>query len=121
MRIGKLNERIGELSLQEPKQAWGQFRRTYLTTYLTDHAPDGQDTRLTPMPGGNPLKNQHKMACKRTGIDDFTIYDWLHHWASHCVMTGIDLITIMHMGGWKSLRMAQRYAKRELRSHARVD
>ena len=25
-------------------------------------------------------------------------------------MAGIDLITIMHMGGWKSLRMVQRYA-----------
>ncbi|HEX7881954.1 MAG TPA: tyrosine-type recombinase/integrase [Afipia sp.] len=69
-----------------------------------------QDTRLAPMPGSNPLKNQHKTACKRTGIDDFTIHDWRHHWASHCVMAGIDLITIMHMGGWKSLRMVQRYA-----------
>ena len=25
-------------------------------------------------------------------------------------MAGIDLITIMRMGGWKSLRMVQRYA-----------
>ncbi|WP_150295315.1 tyrosine-type recombinase/integrase [Sphingobium estronivorans] len=242
LRIGKLNERIGELSLREPKRAWEQFRQTY----LADHAPAGQDryralfqaavnahrelhdlsplrikgipfdnervrflakedrdrliasyaphiqpiitmlafhgpriqtalqiawgvngvdmgrgtirlnhtknaviqsvpmharirqellpiwekrgwpakghvflnrfgkpyqdTRLSPAPGGNPLKNQHKTACKRAGIDDFTIHDWRHHWASHCVMAGIDLITIMHMGGWKSLRMVQRYA-----------
>ncbi|WP_257538991.1 site-specific integrase [Sphingobium sp. CFD-1] len=69
-----------------------------------------QDTRLSPIPGGNPLKSQHKTACEQAGIDDFTIHDWRHHWASHCVMAGIDLITIMHMGGWKSLRMVQRYA-----------
>lgn len=69
-----------------------------------------QDTRLSPIPGGNPLKNQHKTACKRAGIDDFTMHDWRHHWTSHCVMAGIDLITTMHMGGWKSLRMVQRYA-----------
>lgn len=36
--------------------------------------------------------------------------EWRHHWASHCVMAGIDLITIMNMGGWKSLRMVQRYS-----------
>ncbi|AEG50327.1 integrase family protein [Sphingobium chlorophenolicum L-1] len=69
-----------------------------------------KDSRLSPIPGGNPLKNQHKTACRRAGIEDFTIHDWRHHWASHCVMAGIDLITIMHMGGWKSLRMVQRYA-----------
>lgn len=69
-----------------------------------------QDTRLAPIPGGNPIKNQHKTACARAEIEDFTVHDWRHHWASHCVMAGIDLITIMHMGGWKSLRMVQRYA-----------
>ena len=69
-----------------------------------------QDTRKTKIPGGNPIKNQHAAACKRVEIEDFTIHDWRHHWASHCVMAGIDLITIMNMGGWKSLRMVQRYS-----------
>lgn len=69
-----------------------------------------QDTRLAPIPGGNPIRSAHDTACERAEIDDFTIHDWRHHWASHCVMAGIDLITIMKMGGWKSLRMVQRYA-----------
>ena len=43
-------------------------------------------------------------------MEDFTVHDWRHHWAFHCVMAGIDLITIMRMGGWDSLRMVQRYA-----------
>lgn len=69
-----------------------------------------KDTRLGTIPGSNPLKTQHKTACKRAAIDDFTVHDWRHHWASHCVMASIDLITIMHMGGWKSLKTVQRYA-----------
>ncbi|MBV8239127.1 MAG: site-specific integrase [Sphingomonas sp.] len=68
------------------------------------------DTRDSKVQGGNPLKRAHDTACARAGIDDFTVHDWRHHWASHCVMAGIDLLTIMRLGGWKSLRMVQRYA-----------
>lgn len=68
------------------------------------------DTRDLAVQGGNPLQSAHESACMRAGITDFTVHDWRHHWASHCVMAGIDLITIMRLGGWKSLRMVQRYA-----------
>lgn len=78
--------------------------------FLNRHGEPYQDTRLAPIPGGNPLRSAHNTACKRADVEDFTVHDWRHHWASHCVMAGIDLITIMHMGGWKSLRMVQRYA-----------
>ncbi|WP_375393255.1 tyrosine-type recombinase/integrase, partial [uncultured Sphingomonas sp.] len=39
LRIGKLNGLIGDHPLREPKQAWEQFRRAY----LTGHDPAGQD------------------------------------------------------------------------------
>jgi integrase len=68
------------------------------------------DTRDQPIQGGNPLRHSHEGACQRAGIADFRVHDWRHHWASHCVMAGIDLPTIMRLGGWKSLRMIQRYA-----------
>jgi integrase len=68
------------------------------------------DTRDLKVQGGNPLTSAHETACKRAGIEDFTVHDWRHHWASHCVMAGVDLPTIMRLGGWKSLRMVQRYA-----------
>jgi integrase len=68
------------------------------------------DTRDLPVQGGNPLTSAHETACKRAKVEDFTVHDWRHHWASHCVMAGIDLPTIMRLGGWKSLRMVQRYA-----------
>lgn len=69
-----------------------------------------QDTRDLGVQGGNPLSSAHRGACKRAGIVDFRVHDWRHHWASHCVMAGIDLPTLMRLGGWKSLRMVQRYA-----------
>jgi integrase len=68
------------------------------------------DTRDLPLAGGNPIGSPHRTACSRASIEDFRVHDWRHHWASHCVMAGVDLPTIMRLGGWKSLRMVQRYA-----------
>jgi integrase len=68
------------------------------------------DTRDLPIQGGNPIGSVHRAACMRASIDDFRVHDWRHHWASHCVMAGVDLPTLMRLGGWKSLRMVQRYA-----------
>jgi integrase len=68
------------------------------------------DTRDYKLPGGNPLRSAHNTACKRADVSGFTVHDWRHHWASWCVMVGIDLSTIQRMGGWKSLRMVERYA-----------
>jgi integrase len=90
---------------------WEKQRRpTKEHVFLNRFGKPYQDTRKAKIPGGNPIKNQHATACQRAGIEDFTVHDWRHHWASHCVMAGIDLITIMNMGGWKSLRMVQRYS-----------
>lgn len=61
-------------------------------------------------PSGSPIKTAHLGACRRAGIADFTVHDWRHHWACQCVMAGIDLETIRLEGGWKSLRMVERYA-----------
>jgi integrase len=55
-------------------------------------------------------RGTYATACRRAGIVDFHVHDWRHHWASHCVMAGIDLETIRQEGGWKSLRMVERYA-----------
>lgn len=68
------------------------------------------DTRDYKLPGGNPLRRVHGTACRKVGIRGFTVHDWRHHWASWCVMSGVDLSTIQRMGGWASLRMVERYA-----------
>lgn len=67
------------------------------------------DTRDYKMPGGNPLRAVHRAACKRAGIVDFRAHDWRHTFAAHMVMAGVDLETIMRVGGWKDVRSVMRY------------
>jgi integrase len=78
--------------------------------FLTHFGVPYTDTRDLPVQGGNPIWKSHQTACGRASIEDFRVHDWRHHWASHCVMAGVDLPTLMRLGGWKSLRMVQRYA-----------
>ena len=78
--------------------------------FLNRRGQSYTDTRDARVQGGNPLQTAHENACARARIAGFTVHDWRHHWASHCVMAGIDLITVMRLGGWKSLRMVQCYA-----------
>jgi integrase len=79
-------------------------------TFLTNRGVPYRDPRAYKVPSGSPIKKAHATACRRAGIVDFHVHDWRHHWASHCVMSGIDLETIRQEGGWKSLRMVERYA-----------
>jgi integrase len=68
------------------------------------------DPRQYELPGGSPIRKAHATACHRAGVKNFTVHDWRHHWACQCVMSGIDLETLRQEGGWKDLRMVQRYA-----------
>ena len=78
--------------------------------FLTNRGEPYRDPRGYKVPSGSPIKKTHATACRRAGIKDFHVHDWRHHWASRCVMAGIDLETIRQEGGWKSLRMVERYA-----------
>jgi integrase len=78
--------------------------------FLTNRGVPYRDPRGYKIPSGSPIKKTHATACRLAGIDDFHVHDWRHHWASTCVMSGIDLETIRQEGGWKSLRMVERYA-----------
>jgi integrase len=59
--------------------------------------------------GGNPLRSAHATACRRAGLTGFRVHDWRHDWAARCVMSGMDLFTLMRLGGWSSLAMVERY------------
>ena len=78
--------------------------------FLTQRAMPYADARQYKFPSGSPIKKAHATACRRAGISNFHVHDWRHHWACWCVMSGIDLETIRQEGGWKSLRMVERYA-----------
>jgi integrase len=48
-------------------------------------------------------------AARAAGIEDFRLHDLRHTFASRLVMATGDLLTVMELGGWKSLAMVQRY------------
>jgi integrase len=78
--------------------------------FLTHRRRPYADPRQYKLPGGSPIKKAHETACRRANIVDFHVHDWRHHWASRCVMSRIDLETLRQEGGWKSLRMVEKYA-----------
>lgn len=75
--------------------------------FLSARGDPYQDTRGI---GGNPLKRAHETACRTAGVTRFRLHDWRHDWAARMVMGGVDLVTLMQLGGWQSLSMVTRYA-----------
>jgi integrase len=73
---------------------------------------------------GNPWQKQHATALERAGIAEFRFHDWRHHWATWCVRpaefggAGMDLPTLMRLGGWSSLALVQRYAAASVQDRA---
>lgn len=63
-------------------------------------------------PAGEPPRDfTHTFAAavKRAKIHDLHFHDLRHTWASRMAMGGVDLRTIQHLGGWKTLSMVERY------------
>jgi integrase len=84
-----------------------QGRPSIGPVFLSSRGRPYADTRGE---GGNPLAKAHATACRKAGLAGFRVHDWRHHWASHLVMAGVDLPTIMRLGGWSDHRMVLRYA-----------
>lgn len=56
------------------------------------------------------IKKAYFTAVRKSGIKDFTFHDLRHTFASHLVMSGIDLNTVRELLGHKSLQMTLRYS-----------
>ena len=56
------------------------------------------------------IKRSYSTAVDNSGIKDFTFHDLRHTFASHLVMSGVDLNTVREFLGHKSLQMTLRYS-----------
>ena len=56
------------------------------------------------------VKRSFNTACRKAGIRDFHFHDLRHTFASHLIMNGVDLKTVMRLLGHKDIRMTLRYA-----------
>lgn len=62
---------------------------------------------------GRPFKSirtAFATACRRANLADVTPHVLRHTFASKLAMAGVDLRTIQELGGWKDLKMVQRYS-----------
>jgi integrase len=72
--------------------------------FLSSRGQPYRDTRGNQ--GGNPLAKAHVTALKAAGINRrFRIHDHRHDWAARQIMGGMDLFSLMRLGGWSSLAM----------------
>ena len=56
------------------------------------------------------VRKSFQTALKKDGIEDFCFHDLRHTFASHLVMSRVDLITVKELLGHKTIKMTLRYA-----------
>ena len=67
----------------------------------------------SPVKEGQPrydFKRQFRNAVKKAGIDNFRFHDLRHTFASHLVMSVVDLMTVKEQLGHTTLTMTMRYS-----------
>jgi integrase len=56
------------------------------------------------------LRSPFQTALKKACIENFKWHDLRHSFASYMVMSGVSLVEVAKIGGWKTIQMVMRYA-----------
>ncbi len=60
--------------------------------------------------GKTTVYDAFRTACDQAGITDFRFHDLRHTFASHLIMAGADLVTVMELLGHVGINMTLRYS-----------
>jgi integrase len=67
-----------------------------------------------PLNGNKPLNEISSKvwsaACQKAGLEDLRWHDLRHTWASSLRKSGVEISVLRELGGWKDVRMVERYA-----------
>lgn len=84
------------------REALGQRRMRDGAGEFVFHRRDGSPYRS--------IRTAFATACRRAALKEVTPHVLRHTFASRLAMAGVDLRTIQELGGWRELKMVERYA-----------
>lgn len=87
----------------------GESREIPMNKHLEEALRELKHESEHVFPGGS-VRTAFEGALRRAGIRDFRFHDLRHTFASHLVMSGVDLLVVKELLGHKSLEMTLRYA-----------
>lgn len=70
----------------------------------------GRPYKPHPNEDGGQIKKAFKTACRNAQIEDCTPHTLRHTWATWFYQEHGDLLRLMQLGGWKTMKMVERYA-----------
>lgn len=97
---------------KDGKAAWIHMNQTARNAILSSIKHDDSEYVFA-KPGGmsyGNVRTAFEKACKRAEIKNFRFHDLRHTFASHLVMSGVDLNTVRELMRHKSMAMTLRYA-----------
>jgi integrase len=105
-----LHERVVVALANLPNRVGEVFRRPDGLPYERPKHPD--DTSA-----GSRIKKAFAGACKRAGIENFSVHGCRHTWATWHYAKNRDLAALKRLGGWKTDSMVMRYAHTNVDEH----
>lgn len=107
----------GLLTVQAAYAKSGEMRMVPLNSVLREALKrvmeKGDSEYVFSKVNGSPyrsIRTAFETACRRAGLSGLSPHVLRHTFASRLAMAGVDLRTIQELGGWKTLKMVERYS-----------
>ena len=131
------SDESGTFTFYRPKVGKAQRHRLSddalrtLAAYMLHDSPDRSSLLFRQSTKGGQLKTgagisernlsgRVRTIGQRIGIDNLSVHDYRHSWATRAVTAGTDAFALRHAGGWASRAMPSRYVEAATVANQRV-